>query len=431
MSSGHNIQWKINEVKMMLSQESNAPEPPISVADLNNPTVISNPYPFYAQLREQVPQFGLRDYPPGTVPGQDEPHPAWVFLKHADVANIARDHSVFSSKDPMQEESQAPTLMLVNHDRPRHTELRAIAQLAFTPQRVEQGIAPWVASTVSKMLDTLPEGEFDFMEAFAPELPARLMTHLIGTPEKDHVLIRRWANAFMVTSDFTAEERNQCNQEIAAYYGAAVAQRYADIEQGVTPPDDLMTAFIQSEHEGKRLTREEVTLFCITLVVAGAETTTYFLGNLVCTLATEPRFFSLLKDDRTLVRPFIEESLRRDGPPQRLFRIAKQDIEIGGAQVKEGDWVAIFYAAANRDPDVFPEPDRFILNRPNINKQMTFGHGIHHCMGAGIARTEADKLINGLLDKYSVVLPGEHPMERQTGGLLNYGLETCPVKFVR
>ncbi len=401
----------------------------LSVADLTRPEVIANPYPYYAALRGRGPQFGLRDYPPGTVPGQDAPHPAWVFLKYDDVAGIARDHRTFSSRDPMQEASEAPTLMLVNHDRPRHTELRGIAQQAFTPKRVEHDVAPWVASTVGSMLGSLSDGSVDFMSKFAPELPARVMTYLIGTPQEDHVLLRRWSNAFMVTSDFTAEERIQCNQEIAAYYAAAVEERYRDIDRGLTPPDDLMTAFIQAEHEGAKLTKEEVIRFCITLVVAGAETTTYLLGNLVCTLANEPQFFTMLKKDRSLVRPFIEESLRRDGPPQRLFRIATQDIQLGGADVKEGDWVAVFFAAANRDPDVFENPDAFVLSRPNINKHFTFGHGIHHCMGAGIARLEADKTINGLLDRYAEIVPGRSPMVRQTGGLLNYGLDACPVEL--
>ncbi len=415
----------------MTTATENANTKPLSVADLTRPDVIANPYPHYAMLRDQGPQFGLYDFPPGTVPGQDEPHPAWVFLKYKQVADIARNHHVFSSEDPMQAASDAPTLMLVNHDRPRHTELRGIAQQAFTPKRVEHDVAPWVAKTVGDILDGLPDGEVDFMDLVAPELPARLMTFLIGTPEEDHVLLRRWSNAFMVTSDFTIEERNQCNQEVGAYYADAVGQRYADIEKGITPPDDLMTAFILVEHEGAKLTREEVTLFCITLVVAGAETTAYFLGNLACTLATEPEFFPRLKADRSLVRPFIEESLRRDGPPQRLFRIAKEDHSIGGADIKKGDWVALFYAAANHDPEMFDTPEKFILNRPNINKHLTFGHGIHHCMGAGIARLEADKLINGMLDRYSQILPGDKPMKRQTGGLLNYGLETCPVKLVR
>jgi len=402
-----------------------------SVVDLTQPSVIANPYPYYDRLRDLPPQFGLLDYPPGTVPGQDTPRPAWVFLKYEDVATIARDHRSFSSRDPMQEASAAPSLMLVNHDRPRHTELRGIAQQAFTPRRVEEDIAPVIERIVAEILDDLPTGDVDVMETIAPILPARVMTHLIGTPPEDHGLLRRWANAFMVTCDFTVEERNQCNAEVAAYYTDAVNERYANIERGLVPPDDLMTAFIQAEHEGKKLTREEVILFCITLVVAGAETTTYLLGNLMATLAEEEDLFEQIKADRTLVRPFIEESLRRDGPPQRLFRVATQDVEIGGVKVHQDDWVAIFYAAANRDPSVFEKPDEFILNRLNINRHLTFGHGIHHCMGAGIARVEASVLVNGLLDRFAQMSPGKRPMHRQTGGLLSYGFETCPIQFVR
>jgi cytochrome P450 len=402
-----------------------------TVDQLLRPDVIANPYPYYDLLREQLPQFGLLDYPPGTVPGQDVPRPAWVFLKYADVSAISRNNEVFSSRDIMQEESEAPTLMLVNHDKPRHTVLRALAQKAFTPKRVGEDVGPWAEKTVADMCERTGAGEIDFMENFAVEVPARFMTRLIGTPEKDWPELRKWGNAFMVTSDFTAEERNQCNKEIAEYYQAAVLERRADMQAGKTVPDDLMSAFLTAEHEGNTLTVEEVIRFCITLVVAGAETTVYFLGNLVQNLAQDPELFQALKQDRTLVRPFLEETLRRDGPPQRLFRVATQDIEIGGAHVRAGDWIAVFYAAANRDPSVFENPNELILNRPNIKRHLTFGHGIHHCMGSNVARMEGDKVVNGLLNSFSAILPGKTPMVRQSGGLLNYGLENCPVNLVR
>jgi cytochrome P450 len=188
-----------------------------------------------------------------------------------------------------------------------------------------------------------------------------------------------------------------------------------------------MGAFIRAEHEGVQLTREEVVLFCITLVVAGAETTTYLLGNLVATLQEEPELFQRLQADRSLVRPFIEESLRRDGPPQRLFRVATRDCEHGGVSIKAGEWVAFFMAAANRDPDVFPQPDRFLLDRPNIGKQVSFGQGIHHCLGSGIARLEAQKMLEVLLDRCTAIRWGRNEKRRQTGGLLTYGLQSLPV----
>lgn len=417
----------------MVESETDAGNTPStgSIQELLQAEVIAYPYPAYARWRELPPQFGLLDYPPGTIPGEDQPFPAWVFLRYDDVVSIARNHEAFSSRDPMQEASSASTLMLVNDDRPRHRFLRGLAQQAFMPRRVEQEVAPWAESTVASMIERLGDGELDFMETYAVELPARFMTRLMGIPESDWPRLRNWSSAFMVTSDFNTRQRRESNAELAAYFSEAVGQRVAAIAAGEDVEDNLMTAFITSEFEGQRLTQDEVTRFCITLVVAGAETTVYFLGNLVAVLLEQPVLFSALQNDRSLVRPFIEECLRRDGPPQRLFRIATEDCDVGGASIKSGDWVALFFAAANRDPDMFEQPDEFILNRPNIAKHLTFGHGIHSCMGARIARMEADKLLNGLLDHFQAIDPGSSPPRRQTGGLLNYGLDSLPVRLCR
>jgi len=398
-----------------------------SVADMLKPEVIACPYPYYEKLRAQAPQFGLLDYPPGTVPGVDTPSPAWVFTRYDDVVGVIKDHETFSSRDPMQEASAAPTLMLVNHDRPRHTVLRNIAKKAFTPKRVEADIAPLVTQTLNEMIGGLLDTEIDFMKEVAGVLPSVVMTFLIGTPREDYSKLVRWANAFMVSSDFTPEERNQSNIELFQYYSTKVEECYAAIERGEPVPDALMSAFIRAEDDGNKLTKEEVILFCITLVVAGAETTTYLLGNLVACLQDDPDLFRRIKNDRTLIRPFIEECLRRDGPPQRLFRVATRDCEHGGVSIKQGEWVAFFMASANRDPSVFPEPDKLILNRPNIGKHVTFGHGIHHCMGSGIARMEAEKMLEVIFNHCAEVAPGSREKQRQTGGLLTYGLQTLPV----
>lgn len=397
--------------------------------DLYSPDVIANPYPYYDVLRDKPIQFGLEDYPPGTVPGVDKPHPAWVVLKHADVVDVCRRPDVFSSRDIMQEESDAPTLMLVNHDKPRHTELRAIAQMAFHPKRVMEDVGPWMERTVERQLDLAGSGKVDFMKDLAPNLPALVMTRLIGLPEEDYVLLRRWANAFMVTSDFTIEERQQCNVDLWMYFQEAVNKRYAEIERGADVPDDLMSAFITAEADGNKLTREEVVRFCLTLVVAGAETTGYLLGNLIDVLVSEDGLYDTVRADRSLIRNLVEESLRRDGPVQRLHRVCTEDTTIGETQIKAGDWVAIFHASANRDPAVWDKPNDFILDRPNFRKHVTFGNGIHHCMGAGIARNEAVQLVTSIMNRYSRIEPAGDRV-RQRGGLLNYGLETCPVNFV-
>ena len=400
-----------------------------NIKDLVSPEVIVNPYPYYERIRPEKPQFGLMDFPPGTIPGVDQPFPAWALMKYEDVTAAARDNETFSSRDPMQEASTAPTLMLVNHDKPEHTRLRSIAQKAFTPKRVVEDVAPWAEATMAEMFTRLEGQELDFMESFAVEIPARFLTRLIGTPEEDWVLLRNWGSAFMVTSDFTAQERQESNEALAAYYIRQVDERYQMLARGEALPDDLMSAFMVTEYQGERLSQEEVTRFCITLVVAGAETTVYYLANLLATLIERPDLYKALQEDRSLVRPFMEESLRRDGPVQRLFRVCTKDTELGGVTIKAGDWVALFYAAANRDPAVFEKPDEFILNRENIKRHLTFGHGIHHCMGGVVARMEADKFLNGILDHVDEIqLAGD--IKRQDGGLLNYGIESLPVRFI-
>lgn len=409
-----------------------------SAADLSRPEVIANPYPFYADLRDRSPLFGYLDYPPGTIPGVDTPRPSWAVLRYADVQHVCRNHQLFSSRDEMQEQSAGTTLMLVNHDPPYHTILRAMAFKAFTPARIAS-LAAWMRDTVNAMLDEEPdiEREVDFMRNLAPDLPARVMCHLMGVPASDYKRIRMWANAFMVTAEnedgtpLSASTRQQYNREVDAYFTAAVDERYAELARGIAPPDDLITAFIQAEENGQQLTREEVIRFCVTVVVAGAETTTYYLGNLLGHLLDSPALFDTLKRDRSQVRAFLEESARHSGPVQRLHRVCTQDTQLGDTEIKAGDWVAIFFAAANRDPAVFDHPDEFWLERPNANRHLTFSHGIHYCLGTNLARLESETMLSAIFERYKGVAAGSSAAQRQTGGSLNYGWRSLPLVFQR
>lgn len=406
-------------------------------ADLSRPEVMTDPYPYYAALRARSPLFGYEDYPPGTIPGLDVPRPSWAVLRYADVQQVCREHEVFSSRDEMQEQSLGPTLMLVNHDRPYHGILRSMAARAFTAARIAS-LTDWMRVTVAAMLEAeLPggSGEIDVMRNLAPDLPARVMCRLMGVPEGDYKDIRRWANAFMVTAEnddgtpLSAATRAQCNAEVAAYFTAAVDRRLAELAAGGSAPDDLITAFILADEQGQRLTREEVIRFCVTLVVAGAETTTYYLGNLVGYLQEMPDLYARLARDASAMRPFLEEAARHSGPVQRLHRVCVRDTEMGGVTVKAGDWVAIFFAAANRDPEVFERPDEFWLERPNANRHLTFSHGIHYCMGANLARLECETLLGAVFERFKAIGPGAQAGRRQTGGSLNFGWATLPVRF--
>lgn len=391
---------------------------------------IASPYALYEKLRPHCPAWGYRDYPPGTVPDADEAVTAWVLLDYAHVSAAARDHRVFSSRDPLQEQSSAPTLMLVNHDNPEHDRLRGIVNMAFSRRRVE-ALEPWVAEIVNGMLSRLGDGEIEVMDALAARIPARIMVGLLGLPDEVVEKFRRWATAFMLSADLAPEEREASNMELVQYFTATVERLYGALEKGEPVPDSLITALLKAEVDGEQLTLDEIIRFCITLVVAGSETTTFLLGNLLYNLATMPEIRARLAAEPTLIDAFIDESLRHSGPPQRLFRIATQDVEIGGRLIRAGDWVALFFAAANHDPSVFPDPSKFDIARPNLNKQLTFGVGIHHCLGSALARMEGRALIAAILDCMDEVSLGRDAPVQQRASLLNHGLDRLTLRFTR
>jgi len=158
--------------------------------DLEQPAVIQNPFPYYDMLRDKPIQFGVEGYPPGTVKGMDKPIPAWAILNYEDLVHVASNHEIFSSRDRMQEASDAPTLMLVNHDQPEHTWLRSIARQAFTPRRVGTDVGPWLKEIIDQMLTDEGAGNIDFMDNLAADLPARFISKLLGTPQEDYRKIR-------------------------------------------------------------------------------------------------------------------------------------------------------------------------------------------------------------------------------------------------
>ena len=398
------------------------------VAALPSGDTIASPYGLYDSLRPHCPAYGYRDYPPGTVPDADEPVTAWVLLDYAHVSAAARDHRSFSSRDPLQEQSSAPTLMLVNHDNPEHDRLRGIVNLAFSRRRMD-ALEPWVREIVDGMVAAIGESDVEVMDVLASRIPARIMVGLLGLPEDVVNRFRRWATAFMLSADMSPAEREASNIELVQYFTETVDRLYGQIEAGEEVPDSLITALLKAEVEGEQLTLDEVIRFCITLVVAGSETTTFLLGNLLHNLAAMPDVRRMLAADPSLIDAFIDESLRHGGPPQRLFRIATQDVEVAGRTIREGEWVALFFAAANHDPAVFPEPEKFDITRPNLNKQLTFGVGIHHCLGSALARMEGRALIAAILERMDdVVLGSEAPVPQRTS-LLNHGFDSLTLRF--
>ncbi|ORA63752.1 cytochrome [Mycolicibacterium elephantis] len=399
---------------------------------LTTPQGIADPYPLYDQLRSSSPVAGYRDWPPGTVPGADEPVTAWALFCYDQVWEAARDSDTFSSRDPLQEASSAPSLMLVNTDPPKHEVERKLVSQAFSPRRVRR-LEPWLTDLVPHLLDDLGEGEVDVM-SFAAEIPTRAMVRLLGLPEGDHVRFKNWANAFMLSSALTPEERMASNQEMVGAFAARLAEHSSIIaaqgaSEDVEDAEDLISALLRAEVDGERLTPEEIVRFCVTLVVAGSETTTFLIGNLLHALASEPEITARVRADRSMIPAFVEETMRRDGPPQRLFRIATRDVEVGGKLIRAGEWVALFFGSANRDPAVFPNPSRLDIDRPNLRRQLSFGHGLHFCLGSSLARLEVTAMLNAVLDRYQRIELSDDPGTKQTASLLTHAYVRLPLRL--
>lgn len=405
-----------------------------SVQHLTDPHVVADPYPYYDLLRDQSPVFGYRDFPPGTVPGVDEPEPSWAVLTFEQVEQVARDHASFSSRDSLQEASSAPSLMLVNHDPPEHTRLRKIAAKVFLPSSIKalsDDVLRIVRHSMDEFFADAEDGTpIDVMDTFCAAVPARVMAHLLGMPAHMDKDVRRWATAFMLSADVSAQERQQSNIDVMTYFAQHVARQSAVLDEGGEPAGPLLAAFLRTEFEGERLTVDEVVSFCMTVTVAGAETTSFFMGNMFHAFGQQPGIWEAYCENPDLLDAIITESLRFHGPPQRLFRVATRDVEVGAATIRQGDWVACFFGAANYDPEIFPEPYKFILNRPNAKRHMSFGHGIHRCLGAPLALLETEAAAQALRERYSRIIAAG-PGVWQDVSLLNHGLQSYPLSFVR
>ncbi|UJL28199.1 MULTISPECIES: cytochrome P450 [Mycolicibacterium] len=391
---------------------------------------IADPYPLYNQLRRLSPVAGYRDWPPGTIPGADEPVTAWALFRYDQVFEAARDSATFSSRDPLQEASSAPSLMLVNTDPPKHETERKLVSQAFSPRRVKR-LEGWLGELVPRLLEDLGSGEVDVME-FAAEVPTRAMVRLLGLPDGDHVRFKRWANAFMLSSSLTPDERIASNDEMVAAFAGRLTEHTARLAEqaptdDVEDAEDLISALLRAEVGGQRLTPEEIVRFCVTLVVAGSETTTFLIGNLLHAMARDPETTARMRADRALLNVFVEETMRLDGPPQRLFRIATRDVEVGGKLIRKGEWVALFFGSANRDPDVFADPNVLDLDRPNIRQQLSMGHGLHFCLGASLARLEVMAVLNAVLDRYRTIALTDDPGTKQTASLLTHAYVRLPL----
>ena len=383
-----------------------------------------DPYPVYAALRERDPvhRSGLMN--------------AWLFTRHADIDTILRDHRRFGN-DPRKgnlsrrQRANLPAdeeFTMLFLDPPDHKRLRALVNKAFTPKAVN-ALEPHIRKLLGALLDEIddPAG-FDLMQAVAQPLPVIVIAEMLGVPPEDRAQFKVWSDQRARTLEPSIDARERAlaetaNQSLNEYFRPIIEERRA------APKDDIVSALAQAEEEGDRLTEREMLNMLRLLLIAGNETTTNLIGNGVLALLRYPDQLQRLREDPSLIPSAVDELLRFDSPVQTDFRRVLEDCEVNGFPLKKRDNIVVLLGAANRDPDVFEEPDRLDVGRGD-RSHLSFGRGIHHCIGAPLARLEGRIVLEVLLERFSQIsLRGENPRFRNS--IVLRGLESLPVRCVK
>lgn len=359
-----------------------------------DPAFLVDPFPFYRELREQGPVRHVV-----MANGLE----AWLITRYDDVLTAFSDPRLSSdirdALDPRlldqlpssERGSLHRSMLRVNP--PAHTRLRRLVSTVFTARRMAQ-LRPRIQEITDQLLDEVaPAGRADLIEDFALPLPVTVISELLGVPAGDRNGFQEWTNTMLAQRPATPDpaRMQQAWQQMGSYLDALLAAKRAD------PGDDLLSALTTATDEQHRLDEEELTAMALLLLVAGYITTVNLIGTGVATLLAHPDQLKLLRDDPELLPTAIEEFLRFDGPVSPgIVRFPTEDIEIGGVTIPRGATVLAATAIADRDPARFADPERLDVARAD-NPHLAFGHGIHYCLGAPLARLEGQVAIGTVL----------------------------------
>ncbi|GIH94380.1 cytochrome P450 [Planobispora siamensis] len=399
----------------------------LPVEFLFSPEFSRDPYTQYGALRERGPVHAVE-----FIPGTDIPAFLVIDYEHGRAAlndpRLAKGSRHAPAFFHREEVSTNPALAenMLNTDPPDHTRLRKLVTKAFTPRRTES-LRPRIQEITDGLIDAMePRGRAELIDDFAFPLPVTVICELLGVPAEDRDDFRHWS-AVLLAPAFTPEEirlRDEVNAAIHAYFGEITAARRAD------PRDDLVSALVTAHDEDDLLSDQELVAAFTLLLIAGHETTVNLIGNGMLALLTHPGQLRLLQDGPELIPAAIEEFLRYDGPVERAtLRFATEDMEIAGVAVPKGSVVQISLGAAGRDPALVEAPDTLDITRADV-RHIAFGHGIHFCLGAPLARLEGTIAFGTLLRR----LPGialDCPVEEigwRAGSIIR-GVQALPVRF--
>jgi beta-dihydromenaquinone-9 omega-hydroxylase len=352
-----------------------------------SPAVIADPYPWYRRLLGEAQVY------------REERHDVWVVSRYDEVRAAARDHVRLSSAEGVAYR-RAPLPMILTMDPPDHTRLRRLVARDFSPRAIERW-RPLVERLVREVIAEIVErGTVDFTEVVAGPLPVAVIAQVLGIPREDYARFKRWSDGVVEGFKVAGEvdpaavdlpRITRAIEELRTYFLALFAERRR------RPGEDLVSRLLQPlEHE--RLTASELFWFCFLLLVAGNETTTNLLGNMLLAFVENPAEWERLRRRPELARSAVNEGLRYDAPIQGFFRTAIAPYPIRDAVIMEGSRVLLLFGAANRDPRRYPDPDRFSIERDSSD-HLAFGSGIHQCLGESLAQMEGGIVLRELADR--------------------------------
>nr|WP_241267334.1 cytochrome P450 [Streptomyces scabichelini] len=399
----------------------------------------TDPYPAYAWLREHSPVHRT------TLPSGVE---AWLVTRYTDAKQALADQRL--SKNPVHHSEDAQgksktgipgersaNLMthLLNIDPPDHTRLRRLVSKAFTPRRVAE-FEPRVQELTDRLIDQFADkGSADLIHEFAFPLPIYAICDLLGVPREDQDDFRDWAGMMIRHGGGPRGGVARSVKKMRGYLAELIHRKREALPDTPGPGEDLISGLIRASDHGEHLTENEAAAMCFVLLFAGFETTINLIGNGTYALLRNPKQRAQLQKSmelggQELLDTAVEELLRYDGPVElATWRYATESLEIGGQRIASGDPVLVVLAAADRDPARFDEPDTLDLSRRD-NQHLGYGHGIHYCLGAPLARLEGRTALATLLRRLPDLRLAADPADlRWRGGLIMRGLRNLPVEF--
>ena len=379
---------------MVSSSNSVVEQQALGLYHLYDPEVLANPYPLYARLRSHDPVHW------------DPFLHAWVVTRYADVVTVLEKFSAHCAPAPerldemglssMDRIGNALVRQMLFMDPPDHTKLRGICSVAFTPHRVER-LRQHIQEIVNELLEPhWAAGRIELMADFADRLPAIVSAEILGVPASDHQQLKAWSTDFAeILGNFQHNHDRSARMlrsldEMSDYFRQVIRERQK------RPAADMISALTQAQVNGQPLSEESIISNCILLMVGAQETTPNLIGNGMLTLLRNPDALRKVRDDLSQVPSAIEEMLRYEAPSQHTTRLAPRDAELEAKAIRQGQSVIAIMGAANRDPERFPDPDRFDIARRD-NKHLAFGAGAHFCFGAPLARLEGHIAFTTLL----------------------------------